>query len=257
METIRKAAVAGMFYPSGKKELYEMVSAFIKNADKINIGGKIKALIVPHAGYIYSGIVAAHGYKLLEGKNFKKVILVGPSHYFGFKGAAFDSSDYWETPLGKIRIAREKERDIIKKIKEVHEEEHSLEVQLPFLQFVLKDFELLPIATCHVNSEELAKEIGMLLGVDDLLIASSDLSHFYNYDKALKIDGYASEFIPKLGIASVERNVEACGKTGIIALMHIAKNKKWKCRLVKYLNSGDTSGNKESVVGYGCYVFYK
>ena len=139
---------------------------------------------------------------------------------------------------------------------ETHYHEHSIEVQLPFLQEVLEDFEILPIATGEIDHEELAEKIEKLIDDDTVIIVSSDLSHYYTYKKAMEIDALANEVIPNLDIEKTVE-VEACGKTGILALMQLAKKNKWKAKIVDYKTSGDTAGDKSKVVGYGCYVFYE
>ncbi|MEW6063207.1 MAG: AmmeMemoRadiSam system protein B [Nanoarchaeota archaeon] len=258
MEIIKKAVVAGYFYPSDKNELAKMIGNFLKKVPDTKIKN-IKAIIAPHAGYVYSGQVAAYVYKLLKNiKNKLKTIIVGPSHYEYFDGLAMENSDFWETPLGKVKVAKEKIiSNKIKIIPEAFEKEHSLEVQIPFLQYVLKDFEIQPIAVGNVDYVTLAKELERLIKKDTVIIISSDLSHFYNYQDAVKIDSFANTAIPKLDIKTVEEKVEACGKTGILSILYLAKKHGWKCKLLCYKNSGDVTKDKSKVVGYGSYVFYK
>lgn len=221
-------SVAGQFFPENKKEQQEMVRKFLKEAKEVKISGKIKGLIVPHAGWIYSGIVAAAGYKQVSSRRNKntKIILVGPSHreYFsGVKEGIFD---------------------------------HSVEVQIPFLQEVAPKAKIIPLVYGQITPEDLAREIEKNLDENSIVIVSSDLSHFYPYDLAVKIDTAANKYIPELNIKKVESEVEACGKVGISAIIHLSKKKGWKAKLLDYKNSGDTAGGKDSVVGYGCYCFY-
>jgi len=255
---IKKAAVAGYFYPSDKNELAKAINNFLKNVPETKINN-IKALIVPHAGYTYSGQVAAYGYKLLRKiKDRIKIIVVGPSHHEYFEGIAIDNSDFWETPLGKAKITKEKIiSNKIKNIPEAFEKEHSLEVQLPFLQYVLRDFEIQPLAIGNIDPASLAKEIEKIITKHTIVVISSDLSHFYNYKDAVKIDSFANTAIPELDIKTFEEKAEACGKTGILAILYIAKKHNWKCKLLCYKNSGDITKDKNRVVGYGSYVFYK
>lgn len=259
MEIIRRSAVSGYFYPGNSKELKNMVNDFLKKAKAKKISGKIKGLVEPHAGYIYSGLTAAYGYKLLSqlDKNRKwKIILLGPSHHAYFSGAAISTTDFWLTPLGKVRVEKIKIEGLLD-IPEARLYEHSLEVQLPFLQCVLNDFSIIPILTGEIDPKELSDILIPILDDKTIIITSSDLSHFHSYEEANKIDKIANEAIPKLEIKKVEEEVEACGKTGILTLMHIAKKMKWKGKLLHFCNSGDVTGDKSQVVGYGCYAFYQ
>lgn len=255
MEMIRKAVFSGRFYPENKDILSKMIDNLLEKAKKVMIDKKLKALIVPHAGHIYSGIVAASGYRLLKGLKFKKVILLGPSHYFGFEGAAVSIADNWETPLGSVNVQRLKS-DYFIESEEPHIAEHSIEVQIPFLQKVLTDFSIIPISIGEANFRKMANSLIPLIDDSTLLVISSDLSHYYSYEKAIKIDSFANEFIPKLDTKMIEEKVEACGKTGILTAVYLAKKLKWSCKKIDYRNSGDTAGNKMEVVGYGCYVFF-
>lgn len=261
---IRKAQFAGSFYPSGPLELAEMVDGFLKTPLRPAVAGlrwgqgaKLKAIIVPHAGYIYSGVVAASGYRLLKSLKFlKRVVLIGPSHSEYFKGVVLDESDFWETPLGRVPVSHLRHLSNLGSTKD----EHSLEVQVPFLQRVMGEFEIVPILTGEIEAEDLSdrllKFLKLLKDEKNIIIVSSDLSHYYPYDEAVRIDRTANEAIPALDIERVEKKVEACGKTGILAIMHLAKKLGWKGMFLDYKNSGDTAGDKTRVVGYGCYGFY-
>lgn len=252
---IRKASFAGSFYPEDPLELRALVDGFITSSKSVSLpkGAKLKAIMVPHAGYVYSGIVAASGYKLLKSlRALREVIIIGPSHNKYFRGAVVDDSDYWETPLGKVRLDK---LDEFGKFGEAHKHEHSLEVQIPFLQRVLKDFEILPIMYGEIDPENLANDL-MKINTD-MIVVSSDLSHYYPYEEAVRIDRAANEAIPSLDIERAEREVEACGKTGILATMQMAVKMGWKGIFIDYRNSGDTAGDRDRVVGYGCYGFYE
>lgn len=260
---VRYPAVAGSFYPSDENELRKMIRDYLSKAKDVDIKGRLRALVEPHAGYIYSGPVAAYGYKLLEkhSAKIKKVLLIGPSHYAAFFGVAESNADEWETPIGKVSAgsarAFVRNKELITTNPDVHAPEHCLEVQLPFLQSVLKDFVIYPLLTGNVNSEELAMALVDQIDDSTLIIVSSDLSHYKPYDTALRIDSIANKAVPSLDIEKFEREGDACGKTAILTLMHIAKKKKWKGKLLDYRNSGDTAGPKDAVVGYGCYAFYE
>ena len=260
MEIIRKAAVAGAFYPEDKESLEYMINEFFKICKVCECKKPPKAIIVPHAGYIYSGLVAAEGYKCiskLDQSKHYKVLLLGPSHFIPFKGAAMPKSNIWETPLGKVNVEKLPLSDLIIEDERPHEEEHSLEVQVPFLQTVLKNFTLYPLCLGEVNPEALANELKDFVDQDDVIVViSSDLSHYYKYDEAKDLDDQANKSIPALNIQKAEK-VEACGIKAVLTLMYLAKELNYNGRFVDYKNSGDTSGDKDRVVGYGCYAFTK
>ena len=254
---IRKPAVAGSFYPEDPKELRKMIEGFMAMAKEISLDGKLKAIVVPHAGYVYSGPVAAYGYKALSKCKFEKAVILGPSHYASFPGACESGFDLWETPLGRLK-AKSASDGIISVFPPAHEPEHCLEVQLPFLQVIFGDkLEIWPLLCGDVDPKKLADRIVGEIDPDTVIIASSDLSHYLPYDEALKVDEHANMYVPKIDIGGFEQEGDACGKTAILTLMHIAKKKKWKGIMLDYRNSGDTAGPKDSVVGYGCYAFYK
>ncbi len=258
----RNPAVAGTFYPDDEKELREMIEKFLKEAKETKIEGRLRGLVVPHAGYVYSGPVAAYGYKLLAKQKPQpgKVILIGPSHYGMFVGIAESGANTWKTPLGPVNAesiaSKIADRSILNVYPQVHRPEHCLEVQLPFLQTVLKnDFTIHPLLTGEANPAVVANSLEPVIDDETLYIASSDLSHYHPYENAKKLDAIANDAVPNLDFKKSEY-IEACGKTAILVLMHIAKSKGWKGRLLDYRNSGDTAGPKDSVVGYGCYAFY-
>lgn len=270
-DSIRLPAVSGAFYPSGKKDLEDAVHCFIEEAKKISPNNslpktRLKALIVPHAGYIYSGIVAASGFNLLTKQNLKspKIILLGPSHNIYFQGFASSSSKYWETPLGNVKL----ENALINRIVSEHPEifsisdeaqsgEHSLEVELPFLQETLKEFSIIPFLTGEGDPESYALAIKKFEKEIDFIIVSSDLSHYFQYNTAAKIDKSTIDSIKNFDFEKTENKGEACGKQGILTLMYLAKKNNWKPYLVAYKNSGDTAGDKDAVVGYCCFAFYE
>jgi AmmeMemoRadiSam system protein B len=247
---IRRAVVAGSFYPSNKDQLERMIDEFLAKAKVEDI--EAKGFVMPHAGYIYSGQVAAYGYKIISNLKPKRVIILGPSHFIPFIGSSISTADFWETPLGKVKV--EKVKTEFLDFPEAHKYEHSIEVQLPFLQRVLKDFQIIPISIGDDDYKDIAKQLESLLE-DAIIIASSDLSHYHDYDTAVKIDSLANEAIPKLDLKKTEK-IEACGKTGILALMYLAKKQGWFGKKLFYANSGNTAGDKSQVVGYGCYAFY-
>jgi len=270
---IREPAVAGSFYPSDPKTLSKQIKDFLDAVPAKKIDGEIIALISPHAGYIYSGQVAAHAYKLLTDNPFDKVIVIAPSHHAYFRGSSIYSKGAFRTPLGLIPIEDETAQKIMKEspaisfLPQAHDQEHSLEVQLPFLQVVQKDFRLIPIVMGDQsleNSQTLSDAIFKVIkGKRILMVASSDLSHFHSYVDAVKLDAVVinrvKNFDPK-GLARdiAEGNCEACGAGPIITTMLLAqKMGANKALILKYANSGDVTGDKGRVVGYLAAVLYK
>jgi hypothetical protein len=259
---VRPPQVAGLFYPSDPVALRETIERLLEAAPRRGLPGRPKTLIVPHAGYEYSGPVAAAGYRLLSQLDISTpptVLLLGPAHYVAFSGAAAHPADFWETPLGRVPVTNPGVRispsGPIVMLPEAHEGEHSLEVQLPFLQVVWKDVRIWPLAVGHVSAASLADALRDSIDRVDLVIVSSDLSHYHSYERASEIDAIAHEVITALDIQRAERGLEACGKTAIAALLRIARARDWQAHLLDYRNSGDTAGDRESVVGYGCYAF--
>ncbi len=266
MERIRPAAVAGSFYPRSRERLHQAVEDLLEQARPPQLERQLRGLIVPHAGYSYSGPVAATGYKTLQSSQFAsspvKVLLLGPAHYVFFIGAATADYDAWQTPLGLVRcakdlIVRALERGDLQNNPDAHAPEHSLEVQLPFLQMVLGDFEIFPVLTGECDPRRLAHTLEPYLDDIDLIIVSSDLSHYYPYEEAVERDALAHRALENLDWVLMEDRVEACGKTAILTLMQIAQKRSWRAQLLDYRNSGDTAGDKFRVVGYGCYAFYE
>ncbi|MFT4303474.1 MAG: AmmeMemoRadiSam system protein B [Candidatus Woesearchaeota archaeon] len=254
--SIKKPAVAGMFYPNDKKELENMIKQFLdkvkfddKNRDEIK-NKNIKAIIVPHAGYIYSGQVAAYAYKLIENKKYKRIIIIGPAHTVYITSPVTDGNLSWETPLGMVDIA---ENDFYE-MKEAHVEEHCLEVQIPFLQTVLRNFDIIPLVVGDANPKEVKDMLLPLLDNDTLLVISTDLSHFHDDKECRKIDNETVKSISELDDKNIK---EACGEIPIKAIISIAKQKKWKINKLCYTNSGEISGDKERVVGYASFVLYE
>ncbi len=276
-EKIRPCAVAGQFYPDEKKELEKMVENFLKEAEIPEIEGEVFGLILPHAGYIFSGFVAGHGFKLISGKNFKNIILIGDSHYEWFDGVSIWEKGFWETPFGKVKVNEKLAKKILSHSKRffvrdsAHLFEHSLEVQLPFLQKVLEDFEIVPIIFGSENKDwkDLARAILNSMEKNTLVIVSSDLSHYPSYEIANQVDLKTIEAILKCDPQKFSKKIEelkekfpdvdtfACAQDSIKTILEISKEKKAKAKLLKYQNSGDTLfGDKFQVVGYSAIAFY-
>jgi len=270
---VKKPVVAGQFYPASASMLKQAIFGYLEKAasasettNSISMPGqgKLKALIVPHAGYIYSGPVAAHAYKLL--KNFDstkkwKVLLLGLSHFVPVVGAAVSTFAKWETPLGQVDVFDVRKEiaptENIVDIPEAEMKEHSLEVQVPFLQLSLKNFYLYPLILGNVRPDFLANDLMEFCKRDDvIIIASSDLSHYNEYAEAKKLDGETIDSILGLDIEAMAERGDACGRIGILTLMCVAKNLGLSPKLLDYRNSGDTAGAMDSVVGYASIGFF-
>jgi AmmeMemoRadiSam system protein B len=263
MSTVRQPAVAGAFYHGQKQVLANDVQTLLEQA-RANIdarGLSPKAIIVPHAGYIYSGPVAASAYASLyaERDRIKRVVLLGPVHRVAVLGLALPGVDEFATPLGNIPVDTEAVAAIENMPQVVvssaaHAPEHSLEVQLPFLQAVLGDFRLLPLAVGNATSEEVAQVLNELWGGDDtLIVISSDLSHFHPYETAQAIDAQTAQEI--LNLHNTLSHEQACGGTPVNGLLLAARQHHLQPHLLDLRNSGDTAGDKASVVGYAAFSF--
>ena len=275
---VRPAAVAGSFYPADSAELAKMVDGFLAKATPPPLTGVV-ALVAPHAGYQYAGQVAAYSYALLKGKKFDRVVVIAPSHYeaFGFS-SVYDGAAY-TTPLGQVPVDRAFAAKLAAMSKSIRlsglghtptpdKPEHALEDQLPFLQRVLGQFQLVPIVMGD-QSYENCRALGLALakliqGTNTLIVASSDLSHYHPYDQAEVIDHKTLNAIEEWDYLSMARNFEsqiweACGGGPIIAAM-IASERLGasQAKVLDYANSGDTpGGDKTRVVGYGAVAFVK
>ncbi|MBU7032486.1 MAG: AmmeMemoRadiSam system protein B [Theionarchaea archaeon] len=254
---VRKSAVAGRFYPASPEELTQVITQYLNDApfqDRLPIRG----LVCPHAGYIYSGPVAAYGYRQVL-DCYDTVILLGPSHYVAFQGASIPDFTHYETPLGLVPVSGKavllREQSPFISVKGAHTQEHSLEVQLPFLQTVLTDFEIIPIVLGAVNPRDVASALLPFIDEKTLIIASSDLSHYHSYEDACVLDTICTQAVPLLEFEAV-KECEACGLNAVLTLMYVAEEMGWEGELLDYRNSGDTAGDKERVVGYMAVAFY-
>lgn len=244
---IRKPAVAGTFYPEGKEELEQMLKGFFANVPESFEKRIPKALIVPHAGYVYSGQVAAYAYARL--RDYKKIVLLGPSHHVYLDDAVTDTNNAWQTPLGITRVLScDFEGNA-----EAHSQEHCLEVQIPFLQYALKHCEILPLVGGNIDIVEVSKKIQKILDPDTLLVISSDLSHYHDWRTAVKLDTQTLKAIQSLDAESM---TEACGEAPIKVVIDIARTRDWKPEVLEYKNSGDVTGERSHVVGYTSVAFY-
>jgi len=261
MTLIREAAVAGQFYPGNSRELSTTIRVLLAEVP-IQAGPPPKALIVPHAGYIYSGPVAAAAYARLGAhrQQYTRVILLGPCHRVPLKGMALSGADVFRTPLGDVPIDKEAiallDMPAVKVVDAAHEFEHSLEVHLPFLQSVLGAFSLVPLVVGDVAPDIVARVIDALWGgPETLLVISSDLSHYLHYDDARATDGTTCQWIENLQEQRIDHN-RACGATPIRGLLIATKRRGMTVTTLDLRNSGDTAGDKSRVVGYGAWIFF-
>ncbi|HEY66674.1 MAG: AmmeMemoRadiSam system protein B [Chloroflexi bacterium] len=259
---IRRPAVAGQFYPGDADTLRKMIQEYLDMATVPEDLEPVRAIIAPHAGYIYSGPTAGYAFKALAALPQKKwtVFLLGPAHRAYFRGVALGDYSAFRTPLGDAPIAVDRVAEMVARspfythAPEAHAPEHCLEVEVPFLQMTLPDFRLVPMLFGDVDPREVAGELADHIGEDDLIVVSSDLSHFYPYAKARQLDHALLEAL----LAGDEMGVlrgEACGRAPIVTLMGIARRKGWSPHLLDYRNSGDTAGDKWQVVGYASVAY--
>lgn len=271
-EDVRKPAVAGAFYPADKDALTKEVDGFLANVKKIDFKGKLLAIVVPHAGYEYSGQVAAYSFKQLEGTDFKKIIIISPSHYVSFDGMSVYNKGSFETALGLVKIDEALANKIMAKDKrfifypEAHQKEHAIEVELPFLQRVYKDkdFKIVPITMGNPASEDikiLSDALYDVVDKDILVIISVDLSHYYPYDKAVELDTNSTGAIEKLDAQKMLEDInnhdtEIDAPIAVLGMIMFANKSGAKATIIKYANSGDVTGDKSRVVGYSSIVIY-
>jgi len=259
-QRIRPAAVAGMFYPGDTASLTTMLDGIFAGTARTTPDDP-KALIVPHAGYIYSGPTAAMAYALLTPSRVRRVVLLGPVHRIPVRGLALPDADAFATPLGTVELNAQAMQTIeslpqVSRNAAAHELEHSLEVQLPFLQRCLDDFTLLPLAVGDASPSEVAEVLSAIWGGDEtLILISSDLSHFHPYAEAQHIDAGTADAI--LHLHGPIGHHQACGATPVNGLLLLAAERGMQCRKVDVRNSGDTAGDRQRVVGYGAFAFYE
>ena len=260
-QDVRQAAVAGMFYPGDASELEAQVRQYLEEAKTNRLPPK--AMIVPHAGYIYSGPVAASAYATLLNRThpINRVVVMGPSHRVAFEGIAVPTVSGFATPLGSIPLAQSR-LDELAGLSGViandspHSQEHCLEVQLPFLQLVLDEFELLPLVVGSASVEQVAAVLRKLWdGPETLIVISSDLSHYHNYQTARVLDGATTSHIEALQGEKLGPE-DACGYLPVRGLLQVCLEKKLQELTLDLRNSGDTAGPSDKVVGYGAYVFH-
>lgn len=270
---IREPAVAGTFYPRSTAALKSQVEELLGQVPAKDLGGQVVALISPHAGYMYSGFTAAHGFKLLTGRTYRTVVIISPSHREYFDGISVYNGEAYRTPLGEVGIDRELREEFVTGHGSIvisqfgHGEEHAVEVQIPFLQEVLPPFMILPVVMgdqrreyCFLLGERLGE---VLKGKNVLLVASTDLSHYYQYDVCRKLDSIFIDAVKRFDVERLMEDLEterteACGGGPTVAAMIAAKNLgAVNSEILHHCNSGDVSGNKSQVVGYLSAVLWQ
>lgn len=266
---VRPAAVAGSFYPADPVRLREMVFGFLETA--VNPAGTVtesveasllKAIIAPHAGYIYSGAIAgsAYAHVVSLAKKVKRVIMLSPAHTMAIHGLAATSATAFRTPLGDVTVDQDAVQQVlslpqVEILDAAHVREHGLEVHLPFLQEILEDFSLVPFVVGYASPEEVNEVVETLWGGEEtLIVISSDLSHFMNYQQAQQLDGITCAAIERLEPDAIQRD-GACGRRPIQGLLLSAKQRGMSVVTLDLRNSGDTAGTKDRVVGYGAWAF--
>ncbi len=259
MAGTRPPAVAGSFYPADPRQLRTMVDGFLAAVHAES--EPVKAIIAPHAGYVYSGPVAGSVYarlKTLRGR-IARVVLLGPSHRVGFAGLALSSADYYDTPLGRVALDKHVENLLaglpqVRVFDAAHAREHSLEVHLPFLLETLGTFTLVPLVVGDATPQEVGEVLERLWGgAETLIVISSDLSHYHDYATAQRLDRATSQAIEALRYEDIGYDA-ACGRNPVSGLLYVARKRGLHAHLIDLRNSGDTAGPRDRVVGYGAYV---
>ena len=265
-ESVRKPVAAGSFYPADPSELSHFIDQLTRRIQKHRVqippDKHVRAIIMPHAGYIYAGFTAAHAALVIHAKQFSKVILLGPDHYIGFRNGAICRVSSYETPLGKIRLHPDidilrRHADLFQLLPVGLDKEHSLEVILPFLQANLEEFQLVPIIIGQADVKRVADALDEIIDASTLLVVSSDLSHYLPYSEANDRDRETINWILNLDshmLANSENR--ACGAMPIMILIQIARRHNWQPVLLHYSNSGDTAGSRSRVVGYAAIAFF-
>ena len=273
MKKIRHSEIAGYWYPGTEKQLHREINLMLDLTKPEEQIDNIFGLISPHAGYRYSGLTAAYGYNLIQKKKYEKVIVLSPSHREYFPGISIYSGDAYETPLGLIKVNNDLKEKIIDSSNIIFlgdkghsPEEHALEIQLPFLQVVLDNFEIVPMIIGDQRKEyvyELGEKLGGLIDDKTLIVASTDLSHFHPKHEAEKLDSIVSDKIREFDYDGLQKalesnKTEACGGGAVVALMKAADTAGFKrSKILHKTDSGEVTGDTSGVVGYVSAVFYK
>ncbi|MEW6302614.1 MAG: AmmeMemoRadiSam system protein B [Verrucomicrobiota bacterium] len=255
---VREARLAGKFYPAPPRRLEQMVKTFLTEGQKVDVSPK--AVIAPHAGYIYSGPVAGSAFLPFQpdGKTIRRIVVLGPSHWVGFDGIALPAANSFGTPLGTVTldleaIERLRALPFVRVFDAAHDREHSIEVELPFLQQTLEAFKLVPLVVGQAAETEVQQVIDLLWnGPETRFVLSSDLSHYHDYETATRLDRATTDDIEAGRSVNV---TQACGHLPISGFLRSAQARGLRARAIDLRNSGDTAGPREEVVGYGAFIF--
>jgi AmmeMemoRadiSam system protein B len=250
-----------MFYSDKPQELAAAVRAYVAEGKPATLSKPPKAVVAPHAGFIYSGPIAGTAYATLadRGKDLERIVLIGPSHRVAFPGVAATGATAFDTPLGPVAVDREAVDLLVKEgwareFERAHEAEHSLEVQLPFLKQICPNARVVPLLAGDYEWRQLEKALSLLWGQDETaVVVSSDLSHYHDYATAQQLDGDTAKTVERLGAGQIDQE-QACGATCINALLAVAATKGLACTTLDLRNSGDTAGPRNRVVGYGAFA---
>jgi len=263
--SIRKDAVAGQFYPAQKDEIIEMLQHYNKIVDEALQDASVldlnpRAIIVPHAGYIYSAFTANIAFRVLQNSHPKRVVVIGPSHRVYLESTSVALFDRFETPLGDLSIDTTLAKELIEKFdlhfQENAHAEHSTEVEMPFVKYYMPDAAVLELVYGKEDPGKLAKVIEYLLDdKETAVVISTDLSHYYDIEKAKRLDSICLDAVAKINPKELHQGCEACGKIGVEALLLAAQNRELKSTLLDYRTSADASGDKSQVVGYMSAAF--
>ncbi len=272
-EKIRESVIAGSWYPGDAAKLRQQILDYFQRVPDFNIKGQLISLVSPHAGYMYSGQVAAYAYKLLYKNPFKTVIVLAPSHHVSFEGVSVYDRGGYMTPLGLVPLddslvsALKQKDENIKYIPDAHLREHSLEIQLPFIQVVMPEFKLVPLIMGNQKPSTCAWLANILWELihdkSILIVASSDLSHFHSYEEAMQLDNVILDMVDSFDTKGLGHNIrarscEACGAGPVITAMLLAERLgATQGRVLKYANSGDVTGDLGRVVGYMAAAFFQ
>ncbi len=259
---VKQSSFAGMFYPQKQEDIISLIEYFNSLNDSRDVNCKdIKAMIVPHAGYIYSGYSANLAYKRLSTQDIKTVVVIGPSHRVYFDGISVAKYDSYQTPFGELPI----DTEFIKQLEnnfDIHfypkaHQEHSTEVQMPFIKYYMPNVSVVELVYANIDAIQLSKIIEFCMKDDVVVVISSDLSHFYDIYKAKELDSICLKAIDSLDVGILNQGCEACGKLGIEALLLYAKQYDLVSYILDYRTSADVTKDKSEVVGYTSALFCK
>lgn len=255
--TVRPPAVAGTFYRGSEDRLRSAVRQMLQSAPLHRPALEPTMVIVPHAGHIYSGPIAAVAYRIMSLGAPTRIGLIGPSHFVGFPGIASPGHERMATPLGEIVVdgfaAELERRGLATPSEAAHSREHSLEVQLPFLQVALGDLTVLPLLTGDEDPGPAAAAIEAMVDDGMFVVVSSDLSHYHDHETAQGLDASTAAAIVDLREEDLDR-FSACGRTAVRGALRVAVRRGWRCEMLDLRTSGDTAGPKDRVVGYGAFA---